>query len=835
MRHHLFLPLISLSIVCCAGAWAEPGTVMETPATSPTLIERNRDLLPTVTDVTPTTATLHQLTRFIVTGANLTADMELTVENCKFATTKSTGSATRRIFQCTPQKNGYGKVTVKAGHGGKTLLTSKVTVFSSPYVVLLLHGMSSGTGIWDDFTINPGGYFKAGCPIIYAGALTPTGFIPNAYGAYCFRVRFGEYDKASEANGLDHAKQYAINHAWPMAGDFSAFYELGQEVDEAVRAILSIHPNARIVLVGHSRGGLAARAFLQTPTPSVAKNSIKALITTGTPHQGSRLGRVYPYIQYNLLDKAGNHLTGGDKKYDWETINFLLKDNKLDVRRPTIGYLADNSSQLDTLRKGVKRLPDWIKYGQIYYAGTELGVLGSKFGIDYTIFGIDWLNAIKFSSIQRQAPDPKFGFDDILDIDLPDVTIDIHNRLSKAARIAILGPGKTPRDYKGDGIVSVPSQIGGAPKARSWQGNGGDKVFHLVEPQQIDDIATLFCQLGFTRWLSHCPSVRAAPEPSPPLYTTDAVAEDDNPALTAVLAQRQQDYQTWQELPVEELWLRWQALNREADSVTQDLLGNALAERLQQGEDGGVYQEADLILRQSTTPLPERAQLAALLSQTATQTALQTLLQALDGTGDAALRPALLSVIERVGDERWGGRFHSELSPLLQAAWRNAGNDAALLASVAQAMARIGAPESVAILLQAVAQSDQSAETLARQARMSETDARALAAWNVLDLIRNPEAIPVLKQGLHQGNALLSQAGGDALAAMGHPAATATLLQWAQQADDAAEPQVTQWINRVRDGGSKQLLRENLSSNPPYHSQRVRKALRDRMDRLDAQ
>ncbi|TAN46675.1 MAG: hypothetical protein EPN21_20000 [Methylococcaceae bacterium] len=825
MRRYLFLLSILLSIACSDGAWASG----DTPGDKGVGMEA-----PIITEVTPTTATLHQLTRFVVTGVNLTADMELIVKYCKPVGKGSTGSATRRVFQCTPQKIGDSKLTIKEKHAGKTLLTSKIIVFSSPNVVLLLHGMSSNPGVWEDLTINKTGYFKSGCPIIYAGALSSAGFIPNARGTYCFRVKFGEYDMANKLDGLDHAKQYAIHHAWPMSGDFSTFYQLGQEVEAAVDAILSINPNAKIVLLGHSRGGLAARAFLQTPGTTAAKSSIKGLITSGTPHQGSRLGRIYFYIENSLLTHAGIHITSGNKDNDWRTINFLLKGNKLDVRRPTVGFLADTSAPLKSLRRGIKYLPNWIRYGQIYYAGTDLGVLGSKFGIDYTIFGINWLNAITVSSPMHRALGLKFGLDDVFDIDIPDININLEKQLSNAARIAILGPGRTPRDYKGDGIVPENSQKGGAPHAHSWRGNGGDNVFHLEEPQQVLDIATMFCRMGFSDWLSRCPVGKTAPESLDPPYTADvAVEEEDTPALTAASTQRRQDYQAWQELPIEEQWRRWQAMNGEDDDVARELLGNALAERLQQGEDGGVYQEAGLILRQSATPLAERARLAALLGQTATQAALQTLLQVLE-MGDAALRPALLSVIERVGDERWNGRFPAELSPLLQAAWQDAGNDAALLASVARALARIGTPDGVALLLQAVAQSGQSAAALERRAHLSETDARALAAWDVLSLIRNPDAIPVLSQGLHQRDAVLSQAAGDALAAMGYPEATAALLQWARLADDAVEPKVALWLNRLRDSDSKQLLRENLSSSRPYRSQRVRKALRDRLDKLDA-
>lgn len=69
---------------------------------------------------------------------------------------------------------------------------------------------------------------------------------------------------------------------------------------------------------------------------------------------------------------------------------------------------------------------------------------------------------------------------------------------------------------------------------------------------------------------------------------------------------------------------------------------------------------------------------------------------------------------------------------------------------------------------------------------------------------------------------------------MGLPQATSVLMQWAQQADDAAQPKADQWFGRVRDAGSKQVLRKGVSDAQSFHSQRVWEALRDTLGRLDA-
>lgn len=687
-------------------------------------------------------------------------------------------------------------------------------------VVLLLHGMNSNPETWNDLVASGSGYFNGSCPTVFAGApIAPA--LPNGQGTYCYRIDFGEYDEQGD-NGLENAKQYAAENGWDMAGDFSTFEQLGAEVDEAVRGIQAIHPNARIVLLGHSRGGLAARAFLQQPVSSPAKSGIAGLVTTGTPHLGSRLGRIYFYVEDQLLDESGERLTDGDKQSDWDVIEFLLgEDNdacsfgfsleflntRLDVRRPTIGYLADNSLQLKTLNDGLKNLPGELGYGQLYYQGVDLGVL-SLSPYKYTVFDVKGGNPC--------------------------------DQLSKTAERYIVNDPvtrkiETPQDYRGDGIVTAASQQGGAPSAVPLAGNSGSKkdwLVHTDEPGQTDDIAWMFGYTGFSGWLDSGLYVF-----KPPVLQTPAVAAaDNNPALSAEVKQRQAEYAGWRLSAGKTLWRRWRSLNHAGKAVDRELMGAALAGRLQQGEDGGIYREAGQVLSQSAVPLAERARLAVLLSQTATPSALRALLQALDEPAGSESRPALLSALERIGDYRWNQRFHAELSPLLQSAWQSAGSDARLLSVLAQALAKVGAPEGVDLLLQAVAQSGQSAETLIQQPRasFSEADSRALAAWEALHEVRNPAAVPVLIPGLHQDNPVLFRASGDALAAMGLPQATSELAQWARQADDAAGIQAAQWFGRVRDTGSKQVLRQAVSDAPSFHSQRVWEALRDTLAILDA-
>lgn len=61
-------------------------------------------------------------------------------------------------------------------------------------------------------------------------------------------------------------------------------------VDEAARALCQASGSARLVVVGHSMGGLVARAWLRRDHGVLAAR----LITLGTPHHGTRLAGLAP-------------------------------------------------------------------------------------------------------------------------------------------------------------------------------------------------------------------------------------------------------------------------------------------------------------------------------------------------------------------------------------------------------------------------------------------------------------------------------------------------------------------------------------------------------------
>jgi pimeloyl-ACP methyl ester carboxylesterase len=346
--------------------------------------------------------------------------------------------------------------------------TRAATAQEPAKVLLLLHGMNSSPDTWNDFVALK---FNNSCATIADGVLTDNS-TPNPQGVLCYRIRFGSFDLSSGRVGLE-----GITPTSSSSGDFSSFTDLGREVRRAVRGILDRYGNAETVVVAHSRGGLAARAFLQRQAGFQAKASVVGLLTTGAPHRGSQLGRIYKYL------KA--HPRGTCCQADWDVVDFLRgtrscgvgpigieNPTPLDVRRPTIRDLADDSPAIDELNRDIILLPAAIQYGQIVYRGLDLGILKIDIPLfdEYSIFG-----------------------DGICD------------QVSSEAERFMLGDN-TPSQYSGDGVIPAANQ-----RYFNLPGFSGDptklhrlrvdnRIIHTQETEQEAHISAVLAAMMGSWW-----------------------------------------------------------------------------------------------------------------------------------------------------------------------------------------------------------------------------------------------------------------------------------------------------------------------------------------------
>lgn len=314
---------------------------------------------------------------------------------------------------------------------GATVAEIELPLSIRARIVLLLHGMNSNTATWNDFVTNSFGNLTTGAANIVDGAIQgTTAPLMTPQGVRCYRLQFGVYDQGSTREGLEYVTAantneggYLADKASKRCGDFETFAELGQEVDDAIDELVDpdTHPEhqyAKFVLVGHSRGGIAARAFLQGS--SSRRSSVVGLVTTGSPHQGSPMGRIYTW-----LDEHRRNAAGTDEN-DWEVVDLLLGKD-FDVRRPTIGDLA----VLTTFNAGVSSLPTGLRCAELVYQHENLGRLArlpeslGGFG-SYTVFDESGTNP--------------------------------GDQLSSDAQTFILGAGHTSASFMGDGLIPGPNQ-----------------------------------------------------------------------------------------------------------------------------------------------------------------------------------------------------------------------------------------------------------------------------------------------------------------------------------------------------------------------------------------
>ncbi len=351
---------------------------------------------------------------------------------------------------------------------------------AAPKVVLLLHGMNSDETTWHDYVAaeprfrSLGAYAEERCPVIAAGVIEDDAAPPaNIPPVGCYRLRFGRYDGLSGRIGLEN-----IRASGPRNGDFSTFDQLGREVMQAVAAIRHAYRSAygvsrvEVTLIGHSRGGLAARAFLQRTADSPEKQAVVGLLTTGTPHHGSPLGRAYQYMKDNCLtaggSRKGDYFLGialDDCADDWQavdtirtgTCNYIItSESRLDMRRPTVADLSDKSAAIADLNANAHRLPDRVIYGALKYTGVELGHLTQM----YRLFDLD-------------GPDPC-------------------DQVSRSAQRYILAPSGSVRgENEGDGVVPLVSQ--GFPAGIETRAISAspyrEMTFHTDEPTKQAHIA----------------------------------------------------------------------------------------------------------------------------------------------------------------------------------------------------------------------------------------------------------------------------------------------------------------------------------------------------------
>ena len=167
-------------------------------------------------------------------------------------------------------------------------------------VVIFIHGLGMNKGFWVDpvntrvFARNiPMKVFAATepgpCPALNKIKAPTVGNIPDTIDNLWTAVT----DKGFSAV------------CWSQRRPSGPISEAIEELGHIVEKVKRLFPGMPLALIGHSRGGLIARKFMEKKDPA-----IRALITIASPHKGSSLSRLGKYL--SPLKPALNRLLPAD-------------------------------------------------------------------------------------------------------------------------------------------------------------------------------------------------------------------------------------------------------------------------------------------------------------------------------------------------------------------------------------------------------------------------------------------------------------------------------------------------------------------------------------------
>ena len=182
----------------------------------------------------------------------------------------------------------------------KSTLDNKSTGIHIPYPIIFIHGLADKSSIWDettDFMDSEYGFTYGGrfdfC-LNYDGNNTTTNKIfyptPGAdIALYTPTLIAGDYYYLNFAVGNDGSVYPTSSNSYYVKSEQQAIVKQGAALAYAIYYVLQRTGRNKVVLMGHSMGGLASREYIQNSNnwQPVGQHHVAKLVTTGTPHGGS--------------------------------------------------------------------------------------------------------------------------------------------------------------------------------------------------------------------------------------------------------------------------------------------------------------------------------------------------------------------------------------------------------------------------------------------------------------------------------------------------------------------------------------------------------------------
>ena len=186
----------------------------------------------------------------------------------------------------------------------KTINTNKSSQVSEakiPYPIIFIHGLNSSSETWDSTT----GFMDTNYSFTYGGRFDinlnfdgdKNNANKNIYPVSGADIAFYSIPTVSNADyyyvnfdvGIDGSFKPNPSSAMYNLSNQSAIAKQGKALQYVVNKVMQLTGKDKVILMGHSMGGLAAREYIQNQDNWQNDNQhhVAKLVTTGTPHGGS--------------------------------------------------------------------------------------------------------------------------------------------------------------------------------------------------------------------------------------------------------------------------------------------------------------------------------------------------------------------------------------------------------------------------------------------------------------------------------------------------------------------------------------------------------------------
>ncbi len=338
-----------------------------------------------------------------------------------------------------------------------------------PYPILFVHGLASSADVWKESQ----------------EGLSVFGRLRSRWGeAQQFRVNLNADNNDEECSlsedvrfgteSLSDGNLFAMDFDYDQAGspysDESAIVKQGKALSRAISEVLMATGEEKVVLVGHSMGGLAIREYLQRRGPGgeprwwvdsglESGHRVARVVTVGTPHYGTNT--------------------------DFADIVSPFSKSEADTARTQgqVPAFPFNSEAIRDLRRSYE-YPSSEEQGRYLYGGREGWPVSSLTGWSNTDVNCDGteddvitgINEVGLSSLEMPLPK---------DISYTWVTSDCTGGPNLVQQCSDAGP-------KGDGVVKLANQYLKTESGGSYPGGISDTLliskYHTYETGDVTGI-----------------------------------------------------------------------------------------------------------------------------------------------------------------------------------------------------------------------------------------------------------------------------------------------------------------------------------------------------------